>query len=81
MQKLLNIEETAINKQANQYAQQNLVPSSCWEDLHDNYIPLNDAQICRYSNQYRIHLAIILGRLCFEKDYYGVKTNIDKTIG
>ncbi len=39
---------------------------------------LSDTAIFDFANKYRIHPAIILGRACFEMNYYGVKTNIDK---
>lgn len=77
---LTNIEITEIEAQANEYAQQSLVPSSCWDDLKENYTPLTDDRIYTFSNKYRINPAIILGRACFEKDDYSIKTNIDKTL-
>lgn len=77
---LTKIEETKIEKEANLYAQENLIPNYCWNDLLKNYIPLSDELICKFSNKYRINPAIILGRACFEMNYYGIKTNIEKKI-
>ena len=77
---LTKIEETKIEKEANLYAQESLIPPDCWNDLLKNYIPLNDELILELSNKYRINPAIILGRACFEMDYYSIKTNIDKKL-
>lgn len=77
---LTKIEETKIEKEANLYAQESLIPLICWNDLLKNYTPLNDELIYQFSNKYRINPAIILGRACFEMGYYGIKTNIDKKL-
>lgn len=77
---LTKIEENEIENEANIYAQENLIPSVFWSDLLANFIPLNDEVIYGFSNKYRINPAIVLGRVCFEMDYYGIKTNIDKKL-
>ena len=77
---LSNIEENELENEANLYAQESLIPSNYWNDLLENYLPLNDTVICDFANKYRIHPAIILGRACFEMNYYGVKTTIDKKL-
>lgn len=77
---LTKIEETKIEKEANLYAQESLIPPICWNDLLKNYTPLNDELIYQFSNKYRINPAIILGRACFEMGNYGIKTNIDKKL-
>lgn len=74
------VDETKIEKEANLYAQENLIPRDCWNDLLENCIPLNDALIYELSNKYRINPAIILGRACFDMNYYGMKTKIDKNL-
>lgn len=77
---LNKIEENEFENEANLYAQESLIPSDYWEDLVENYLPLNDEIICGFSDKYRINPAIILGRACFEMDYYGIKTNIDRKL-
>ena len=77
---LTKIEETKIEREANLYAQESLIPLICWNDLLKNYTPLNDELIYQFSNKYRINPAIILGRACFEMGNYGIKTNIDKKL-
>ena len=77
---LTKIEKNKFENEANHYAEENLIPADCWKDLLENYIPLNDKIILEFSNKYRINPAIILGRACFEMDYYSIKTNIDKKL-
>jgi len=77
---LNKIEENDFENDANLYAQEGLIPTNSWNDLVQNYLPLNDEIIYAFSHKYRIHPAIILGRACFEMDYYGVKTNIDRKL-
>lgn len=75
---LNKIEENDIENEANLYAQESLIPSKCWNDLLENYLPLSDKGIYEFANKYRINSAIVLGRACFEMNYYGIKTSIDK---
>ena len=77
---LNKIEENDFENDANLYAQEGLIPTNSWNDLVQNYLPLSDEIIYEFSHKYRIHPAIILGRACFEMDYYGVKTNIDRKL-
>ena len=77
---LTDIEENDIENEANIYAQEILIQSDTWNDLLENYTPLNDEKIYEFSNKYRINPAIILGRACFEMNYYGIKTTIDKKL-
>jgi HTH-type transcriptional regulator/antitoxin HigA len=77
---LTDIEENENENEANIYAQESLIQSETWNDLLENYTPLNDEKIYEFSNKYRINPAIILGRACFEMNYYGIKTIIDKKI-
>jgi HTH-type transcriptional regulator/antitoxin HigA len=77
---LTSQEENEKENEANTYAQESLIPPACWTDLLENYAPLNDEKIYNFSKKYRIHPAIILGRACFEMNYYGVKTSIDKKL-
>ncbi|MCF8254141.1 MAG: HigA family addiction module antidote protein [Bacteroidia bacterium] len=77
---LTKIEENEIENAANQYAQENLIPSNYWDEFLKNHTLLNDEIISKFSNKHRIHPAIILGRACFEMNHYGIKTKIDKKL-
>lgn len=75
---LNKIEENDIENEANLYAQESLIPSKCWNDLLENYLPLSDKGIYEFANKYRINSAIDLGKAWFEMNYYGINTSIDK---
>jgi HTH-type transcriptional regulator/antitoxin HigA len=77
---LTKSEENEIENEVNIYAQDSLIPPQCWNDLIKNYTPLDDDLIGEFSNKYRINPAIILGRACYEMNYYGIKTKIDKKL-
>lgn len=66
--------------QADEYAQKSLISDSQWNELVDFYTPLNDDKIFEFSAKHRIHPAIILGRACWEMNYYAIKSKIDKTL-
>ncbi|NHM02444.1 HigA family addiction module antitoxin [Flavobacterium difficile] len=82
-QKFLDLTHKEVNHfetEANEFAQKKLITENCWEDIITNYIPLNDEKIVEISNRYNIHPAIILGRVCYEMDYYALNTTIDKKL-
>lgn len=64
--------------QANNYAQEKLIPKDLWQEILNNHPSLNDDTIRAIGDQYKIHPAIVLGRVCFETDSYARKTTIDK---
>lgn len=67
-------------KEADNYAQESLIPTNVWQDILDNHIPLDDDKIISLGNKYKINPAILLGRVCYEMDYYAMKTVIDKKL-
>jgi len=64
--------------EADNYAQEKLISKEIWQDILDNHLPLNDAKIKALGNKHRINPAILLGRVCYEMDYYAMQTTIDK---
>ena len=66
--------------QADEYAQKSLISDALWEELKTNYKPLSDVTIFEFAKIYKINPAIILGRICWEKNDYARKSNIDKTL-
>lgn len=64
--------------EADNYAQQKLISKDIWQDILDNHLPLNDEKIKVLGDKHRINPAILLGRVCYEMDYYAMKTTIDK---
>lgn len=65
-------------KEADNYAQEKLIAKTIWQDVLENHLPLNDEKIKDLGDEYRINPAILLGRVCFEMNYYAMKTTIDK---
>lgn len=66
--------------QADEYAQKSLISDSQWKELVDFYTPLNDDKIFKFGEKHKISPAIILGRACWEMNYYAIKSKIDKTL-
>lgn len=64
--------------EADTYAQEKLIPKKTWQLVLENHLPLNDEKIIALGDEYRINPAILLGRVCYEMDYYAMKTTIDK---
>tara|TARA_R110002051_G_scaffold269644_1_gene329865 strand:- start:6169 stop:7263 length:1095 start_codon:yes stop_codon:yes gene_type:complete len=64
--------------EADNYAQQKLIPKDIWQDILENHLPLNDDKIKALGDRHKINPAILLGRVCYEMDYYAMKTTIDK---
>lgn len=69
-----------LESEADSYAQDKLISKECWNDILKNYLPLNDDKLIELGNKYHINPAILLGRVCFEMDYYALKTIIDRKI-
>lgn len=66
--------------EANLFAQQKLISNNIWSEILENYLPLSDDIIIELGNKFEINPAILLGRVCFEIDYYAMKTKIDKKL-
>lgn len=66
--------------QADEYAQKSLISDSQWNELVEFYAPLNDDKIFEFGAKHKIHPAIVLGRACWEMNYYAIKSKIDKTL-
>lgn len=64
--------------EADTYAQEKLISKYIWQDVLENHLPLNDEKIIALGDEHRINPAILLGRVCYEMDYYAMKTTIDK---
>ncbi|MCW1952843.1 MAG: HigA family addiction module antitoxin [Flavobacteriia bacterium] len=69
-----------LEKEADNYAQESLISSIIWQDITNNHSALDDDTIMALAHKHKINPAILLGRICYEKDYYGMKTIINKKI-
>ncbi len=73
-------EKDPFELQADEYAQKSLISDSQWNELVEFYTPLNDDKIFEFGAKHGINPAIILGRACWEMNYYAIKSKIDKTL-
>ncbi len=69
-----------FESEADLFAQEKLISKDCWSDIVNNYLPLNDEKIFEIGEKYKINPAILLGRVCYEMNYYALKTKIDKKL-
>lgn len=67
-------------KEADNYAKETLIQKKIWQDILGNHLPPSDDKIIALGNQYRINPAILLGRVSYEMNCYGIKTMIDKKL-
>lgn len=66
--------------QADDYAQKSLISDSQWTEFVNFYTPFNDDKFLEFGAKHKINPAIILGRACWEMNYYAIKSKIDKTL-
>lgn len=71
----------SFEKEADKFAQENLIAPKIWKDILENHIPLSEEKINWLGEQHHINPAILLGRACYEMDFYAIKTRINKSIG
>jgi len=64
-------------KEADKFAQQKLISLEIWDEILKNQ-PLSEDKIIELGDKFIINPAILLGRVCFEMNYYALKTIIDK---
>lgn len=67
-------------KEADNYAQEALIPKPIWQNILDNHLPLDDDKIIALGTEYGINPAILLGRVSYEMNYYAMRTIIDKKL-
>ena len=77
---LQSIRENFDEKEADEFAQNNLIQPNQWEILLKEYRPKNDQTLISFSKHYNINPAIVLGRLSWEADFYKFKSGIDKSL-
>lgn len=77
---LTRMDEDIIEQEANEYAQNNLIPSKEWKVFINNHKNISDTEIHAFSEIHQIHPAIVLGRVCYENNKYNIKTKIDRKI-
>lgn len=73
-----NVDE--FEMEADKYAQEKLIPTELWNEIIDSDTTPDDSVIQSLAKQFGVNPAIILGRICYEKNDYAIKTSIDKKI-
>lgn len=73
-------ESTVYEIEADGFSRNNLISESIWQKIEVFKFPCKDDLVTELSQQYHIHPAIILGRMCFENDNYKVFTKIGREI-
>lgn len=73
-------ERTVFENEADVFSRNNLIEKGIWEEIKKHKFPLKDDLIMDLADNYKIHQAIIFGRMCFENKNYKVFTKIDKTV-
>ena len=66
--------------EANEFAQNHLIPTEEWDKLLAA-IPISQEYLIEMAERINIHPSVILGRVCYEYNSYAVVTQIDKKIG
>ncbi len=70
-----------LESEADSFAKEKLISKDCWNELLEYGLSQNDEEIIHIGKKYHINPAIILGRICYEKNSYSCKTKIDRKLG
>jgi HTH-type transcriptional regulator/antitoxin HigA len=61
-------------READTFAQNNLIDPKSWEDFFSSYSRLQEDAIIKFAQEQKIHPAVVKGRICHELKYYKFKT-------
>lgn len=67
-------------KEANEFALNNLIDKEIWRNFIKEYIRYSDERVKDLGRKCNIHPSIVKGRICFETGVYRVKSKIDNKI-
>ena len=65
-------------KEANEFARNSFIDIEEWKNFEVANPVFNKQAILEFATTSKLHPAIVQGRYCFEKDFYGIKSSIDK---
>lgn len=77
----MNIDYSKAEKEADDYAMNNLINSSEWESFITSPNRLQKKAMLDFAKKLKIHPAIVKGRLCYELNSYTLKIDIEDRIG
>jgi len=72
-------EKDLFEIQADEFAQNILISEQQWSEIKNEF-PITDQKIIEFATKYSINPAIVLGRICWEKGNYNIKSGIDRTL-
>jgi HTH-type transcriptional regulator/antitoxin HigA len=67
-------------KEANEFASNSLIVNDEWKRFKSSNPSFNKVAIVEFAKTNKINPAIVQGRYCFEMEFYGIKSSIDKTL-
>ncbi|MBK7763477.1 MAG: HigA family addiction module antidote protein [Bacteroidetes bacterium] len=67
-------------KEANEFASNNLIPNAEWKEFKADYIKPSDADFVKLAKKNHLHPAIVLGRYSHEQNKFNIRTSIDKNL-
>lgn len=67
-------------KEANEFASNSLIVINEWKKFKTANPSFSKQAIVDFAKINKLHPAIVQGRYCFEMDFYGIKSSIDKTL-
>jgi HTH-type transcriptional regulator/antitoxin HigA len=78
--KELNNKKDREEREADEFALNNLINEDVWNEFYHSYTHHTDPIIKRFSKQIKVHPAVILGRICHEENNYARRTRISQEI-
>lgn len=67
-------------READRFAQSNLISDELWEDFFNPIYSYSDAKVKAFAKKAKIHPAIVRGRICHSTGNYAVRTKIKNEI-
>jgi HTH-type transcriptional regulator / antitoxin HigA len=67
-------------KEANEFSRNSLIEKIKWDSFINDNPHFDEESIKSFANKMKIHPGIVLGRYCFEMNFFGKKSAIDKTL-
>lgn len=71
-----NYKNSKEEKEADKFAQTNLIPEDLWNKFFNPSAYYSDTKIKEFAKKAKIHPAIVRGRICFTKENYAGRTKI-----
>lgn len=77
---LLEYSKSKEEIEANEFSKKQLIPEEYWGSFIQENNVFDEVIFSSFAKRMNIHPAIVLGRFCFEKDNFRIRTSIDKTL-